>query len=142
MLKGENKEKFRNSNNKNNIEKTDENQLVENIRKHIIDGIQDKKGLDIVCIDLQKINNSICDYFVICHGTSNTHVEAIAGAVEDMVRDNTRIKPALREGYANAEWILLDYLDIVVHIFQQETRDFYQLEALWADAPITRIDNI
>lgn len=114
---------------------------TENALHHAIEGLLSKKGLDIVYIDLKKIHSSICDYFIICHGTSNTHVSALADAVEDEVRNKTGLKPLNREGLANAEWILLDYFDVVIHIFQEEIREFYKLESLWADAPVIKIDS-
>ncbi len=103
---------------------------------NIIKGIEDKKGLEIVCLDLSKFNIAVCDYFIICHGTSSTHVRAIADSVEDFVKKNTGINPSRREGLTNLEWILLDYLDVVVHVFQEEFREHYKLEDLWADAPV------
>ncbi len=113
---------------------------IENTLHYAIEGLLNKKGLDVVFIDLKKINSSVCDYFVICHGTSNTHVSALAESVEDEVRNNTGFKPSYREGFANAEWILIDYIDVVVHIFQEDIRNFYQLETLWADAPIKKVE--
>ncbi len=113
------------------------NILVESI----IEGIQKKKGKDILSLNLGKINSTVCDYFIICHGTSNTHVDAIAQSVEETVKKKSGNLPARREGYTNAEWILLDYLDVVVHIFQEPVRNFYQIEDLWADAPLEKIDS-
>ena len=104
-----------------------------------INGIQEKKGSDIVCLDLRKIPNAVCDYFVICHGNSTTQVSAIADSVDDEIKKITGQNPWRMEGFTNAEWILIDYIDVVVHIFQQQTREFYKLEELWADAEITRI---
>lgn len=104
-----------------------------------IKGIQEKKGYDIVCLDLRKIPNAVCDYFVICHGNSTTQVSAIADSVDDEIKKITGQNPWRMEGFTNAEWILIDYIDVVVHIFQQQTREFYKLEELWADAEITRI---
>jgi len=101
----------------------------------VVKGIQEKKGQEIVSLQLSKIQSTVCDYFVVCHGTSRTHVSAIADSVEDLVKKSTGIDPRRREGMANAEWILLDYLDVVVHVFQQPVRHFFQLEQLWADAP-------
>jgi ribosome-associated protein len=101
----------------------------------VVKGIQEKKGQEIVSLQLSKIQSTVCDYFVVCHGTSRTHVSAIADSVEDLVKKSTGINPRRREGMANAEWILLDYLDVVVHVFQQPVRHFFQLEQLWADAP-------
>jgi len=103
--------------------------------KEVVKGIQEKKGKEVTCLDLASIKSTVCDYFIICHGTSNTHVNAIAESVEEMVSLNTGMKPRHREGFSNAEWILLDYLDVVVHVFQQEVRSYYNLEDLWADAP-------
>ncbi len=104
-----------------------------------IKGIQDKKGFDIVCLDLRKIPNAVSDFFVICHGNSTTQVGAIADSVDDEVKKATGLNPWRKEGFANAEWILIDYIDVVVHIFQEQTRQFYKLEELWADAEITRL---
>lgn len=106
----------------------------------IIKGIQEKKGLEIVILDLAKLNSTVCDFFVICHGTSRTHAHALAESIEEHVKKATGAFPKRREGFANAEWILLDYLDIVVHVFQEPVRNFYKLEGLWADAPRTMID--
>lgn len=106
----------------------------------IIKGIQEKKGLDIVSIDLRKIKNSICDFFIICSGSSNTHVNAIAHSIEKIVLEDTAEKVWHAEGYETSEWILLDYSSHVVHIFQEETRKFYNLEALWADGILTNYD--
>jgi ribosome-associated protein len=99
-----------------------------------VKGMQEKKAKNIVLMDLRKIHNAVTDYFVICHGDSNTQVDAIAGSVEEEIRKAIGEKPWHREGFENAEWILLDYVDIVVHVFQKDQRDFYKLEALWADA--------
>ncbi len=104
----------------------------------IIEGILEKKGLDIVSLHLEKVHSTVCDYFVVCHGTSRTHVAAIADSVEDVVRKQAGVKPWRREGSSNAEWILLDYLDIVVHVFQEPVRNYFQIEQLWADAPLTK----
>jgi ribosome-associated protein len=107
----------------------------------IVTGIQEKKGKDIVSLHLDKIQSTVCDYFVVCHGTSRTHVNAIGESVEESVKKATGVNPRRREGIGNAEWILLDYLDIVVHVFQEPVRQFYQLEQLWADAPSHRYES-
>lgn len=109
------------------------------ITESAIKGIQNVKGQDIAVMDLLEVGNSVCDYFVICHGSSNTNVEAIANSVEDEVREALSEKPLHREGLNNAEWVLLDYFSVVIHIFQKEKRDFYNIEELWADAKIERI---
>lgn len=106
----------------------------------VVKGILGKKGLEIVKIDLSNITNAVCDYFIICHGTSNTHVETIANSVIEEVNKKSGAKPTHKEGFVNAEWILIDYFDVVVHIFQKNKRDFYRLEDLWADAIIERIE--
>jgi len=113
-------------------------EATEVLKEEIIKGIQEKKGLEITCLNLAKINSTVCDYFVVCHGTSNTHVNAIAGAIEEQVAKHTGLKPRRKEGFANAEWILLDYLDVVVHVFQEHVREYYNLEDLWADAPAVK----
>ena len=105
----------------------------------IIDGIEDIKGEEITILDLRNLENSVCDYFVICQGNSNTQVNALANSVEKKVRENLREKPWHVEGTANAEWILIDYVNIAVHIFQRDVRSFYDLEGLWADAEITKL---
>ena len=86
-------------------------------------------------IDLRKIGNSISDFFIICHGSSNRQVDSIAESVIDSIGD----RPNSVEGRTNAEWILLDYVDVVVHVFQESVRELYSLEDLWADAPIEKI---
>lgn len=106
----------------------------------IIDGMLDKKGHQILVLDLRPTGNSVADWFVICHGTSNTQADAIADSVEDTVRKRLNEKPWHTEGFQNAEWILLDYVNVVVHVFQEPIRDFYRLEDLWADAPTIKIE--
>lgn len=113
-----------------------------NLALAVIEGVQEKKGLEVVMMDLSKIRNSICDYFVICHGTSRTHVEAIADGLRDCVQKNHNVKPWHSEGFENAEWILIDYVDVVVHVFQPHTRSYYKLEDLWADAELTQYNAV
>jgi ribosome-associated protein len=105
----------------------------------VVHGMQERKALDIVKLNLQKIPNTITDYFVICHGTSRSQVDAIAESVQMEVKKATGMNPWHKEGYENAEWILLDYFDVVVHIFIEEARNYYKLEKLWADAEFTSI---
>lgn len=99
-----------------------------------IKGIMEKKGKNIVRLNLKNISNSVCNYFIICEGDSSTQVSAIADSVEDTVRKETNERPYHSEGFENSEWILIDYVDVVVHVFQPEIRMFYNLEKLWADA--------
>ncbi len=100
----------------------------------VINGMREKKAVDIVKLNIGKIPNSITDYFVICHATNKAQLVAIADSVEMEVKKAIGILPKYREGFENCEWVILDYFDVVVHIFIDETREFYQLEALWADA--------
>ena len=106
----------------------------------IIKGILDKKGHEVVCIDLSQVENAICDYFVICHGDSNTQVSAIAESVERETTEQLSVHPCSVEGMGNAEWVLLDYGQTVVHVFQKPYRKRFQLEELWGDGKITRIE--
>lgn len=107
----------------------------------IVEGIQRKKGLEIVNIDLKRLNYTECDNFIICHGNSNTHVEAIANSVEETVMELQNEPVWHSDGYKNAQWILLDYANIMVHIFQEPFRRLYDLESLWADGKISLIDS-
>ena len=103
----------------------------------ILKGIDDVKGDNIKLLDLREIENTVCDYFIICSGNSNTQVNAISGAVQKTVSKELKDKPWHIEGTANAEWILMDYVNVVVHIFQKQVREYYDLESLWGDAKIT-----
>ena len=107
----------------------------------VVHGILEKKGLRLVKIDMSSIPNSVARHFVICHGTSKTHVDAIADSVIETVKKNLGEDPWHKEGFENSEWILIDYADVVVHIFQETTRQFYKLEELWADAEFQYINN-
>ena len=107
----------------------------------IIEGIKEVKGINTAILDLKKIETAICKYFVICSGTSNTHVSSIADSVKKIVSKEIQDKPWHIEGLNTSEWVLLDYSDIVVHVFQEETRDFFRLEDLWGDAAIRTIEN-
>ena len=107
----------------------------------IIKGIEDVKGLDIDILDLRGIDNSVCDYFIICNGTSNTQVNAIVNSVQKTVSKEIKDKPWHVEGMENAEWVLMDYVNIVVHVFQKNIREYYNIESLWGDAKITTIAN-
>lgn len=108
----------------------------------IIKGIEDVKGEDIQLLDLRDIENTVCDYFVVCSGTSNTQVNAISASVQKVVSKELKDKPWHVEGENNAEWVLMDYVNVVVHVFQKHIRDFYSIESLWGDAKITEINSI
>jgi ribosome-associated protein len=120
---------------------TDKNISTDDLIAAILKAIDEVKGLDIQILDLRDIENTVCDYFVICTGTSNTHINAISGIVQKQVSKTTKEKPWHVEGEANAEWILLDYVNIVVHIFQKHAREYYDIESLWGDAKITTISS-
>ena len=105
----------------------------------IVKGIEQVKGEKISILDLREIENTVCDYFIVCEGTSNTQVNAISGSVQKSVSKAIQDKPWHVEGEANAEWILLDYVNVVVHIFQKHIREFYDIESLWGDAKTTLI---
>jgi ribosome-associated protein len=105
----------------------------------IVEGILEVKGRNISLLNLKEIHNRVCDYFIICQADSNTQVNAIANSVEEMVKKLTGERPYRKEGFENSEWILVDYVTVVVHIFQTQIRNFYNLESLWADAEITEI---
>lgn len=106
----------------------------------IIKGIEDVKGNDINILDLREIENTVCDYFVICNGNSNTQVNAIVGSIQKVVSKELKEKPWHIEGEQNGEWVLMDYVSIVVHVFQKHIREYYRIESLWGDAKITTIE--
>lgn len=112
---------------------------AEVLRDWVIEGMQEKKAKEIVSIDLRNLKNSVADFFIICHADSKTHTDAIARSVEEFVFKNHKENPLHKEGQGNSEWLLLDYLNVVVHIFQKEKRDYYGIERLWADAEIQTI---
>ena len=118
--------------------KTDGTEVV---LDNIIKGIFEKKGLEVLKIDLRKLENRITDYFVICHATSTTQVSALCDSVEDVVRLKAGEKPMHIEGLENCFWVLLDYGSVIVHIFLEEYRSFYSLESLWGDANVLRIED-
>ncbi len=107
----------------------------------ILQGIEDVKGHNTNVLDLREIENTVCDYFIICNGTSNTHVNAIVGSIQKTVSKAIKDKPWHIEGEENAEWVLMDYVNVVVHVFQKQVRDFYDIEGLWGDAKFTTIES-
>jgi ribosome-associated protein len=109
--------------------------------KSVVKGIYEKKGHDVLRIDLRNLENRIADYFVICHGTSVTQVDSICDSVEDTARKMAGEKPLHIEGLDNCFWVLLDYGNVVVHIFLDKYRNFYSLESLWADATIEAMED-
>lgn len=107
----------------------------------IVEGMKEKKAKNITIINLIGLEHRVADYFVICDADSNTHVNAISDALEECVMKNTKERPYHSEGKQNGEWILVDYVNIVAHIFMRETREFYNIEGLWADGEITHIQD-
>jgi len=105
----------------------------------IVEGIKEKKGENIVQLNLKGLDGAITDYFVICEANSSTQIDAIKDSIEDTVRKKIGEKPWHTEGTTNLEWVLLDYVDVVAHIFDRETRSHFDLEGLWADAKMTEI---
>ncbi len=118
--------------------RTDDTEILLN---NIIKGIFEKKGHDVLKIDLRKLENRITDYFVICHAPSTSQVSALSDSVEDTVRKETGEKPLHLEGLDNCYWVLVDYGNVIVHVFLEEYRKFYSLESLWADAKIEKMED-
>lgn len=106
----------------------------------VVEGMLEKKALDVVVMDLREVKHAIADYFVVCSGNSDTQIDAISDSIEEQIHKNSKQNPWKREGRQNKEWILLDYVDVVAHVFNKEKRTFYGLEELWGDAKITRIE--
>ncbi|MDX1278636.1 ribosome silencing factor [Oceanihabitans sediminis] len=106
----------------------------------ILAGIEDVKGKDINILDLREIDNTVCDYFIVCEGTSNTQVNAIANSIQKKVSKELKDKPWHIEGLENSEWVLMDYVNVVVHVFQKHIREYYDIESLWGDAKSTVIE--
>ncbi|MDE5703069.1 ribosome silencing factor [uncultured Bacteroides sp.] len=110
--------------------------------QQITEGIQDKKGKKIVIADLSNISDTICNFLVICQGNSPSQVTAIVESVKEFARKGADCKPFAIDGLRNAEWVAMDYSDVLVHVFLPEAREFYNLEHLWADAKLTQIPDI
>ncbi|MBN2165751.1 MAG: ribosome silencing factor [Marinilabiliaceae bacterium] len=108
----------------------------------VVFGLQEKKGTDIVILDMRKLENCVTSFFVLCSGESTTHVSAVADSVEEQVLKRLSDKPIHIEGKNNSLWVLLDYVDVVVHVFQRSVRDHYNIESLWADSVRKEIDNL
>ncbi len=106
----------------------------------VIAGIEDVKGKEITILDLREIENTVCDYFIICEGTSNTQVNAIVNSIQKKVSKELKDNPWHVEGADNAEWVLMDYVNVVVHVFQKHIRSYYDIESLWGDAKTTVIE--
>lgn len=111
---------------------------AEELSKLIVKGMEEKKASDIVVMDLRKVKNAFTDFFVICSGNSDTQIEAISDSIEE-VTERLKEKPFRSEGKNNKQWILIDYINVVAHVFLKDKREFYGLEDLWGDAKVTRI---
>lgn len=112
----------------------------EEVSRFVVQGMQEKKAVDIVLMDLRTIDHAIADFFVICTGNSDTQIDAICDSIEETVQKHTKINPWHMEGTQNKEWILLDYIDVVAHVFRTDRRAFYAIEDLWADAKATHLE--
>lgn len=121
-----------------------QNELLssEQLSEVVVMGMQEMKAEDIVLMDLRNVKNAVADFFIICSGNSDTHIDAIAESVDHEVNKTDGQNPWHREGQNNKIWVLLDYVDVVVHVFNQENREFYALESLWGDAKITSYDEV
>ncbi|MUU79495.1 ribosome silencing factor [Winogradskyella endarachnes] len=113
---------------------------VDQLITTIIGGIEEVKGKEITLLDLREIENTVCDYFIICEGTSNTQVNAIVNSIQKQVSKSLKDKPWHIEGTENSEWVLMDYVNVVVHVFQKHIREYYDIESLWGDAKTTQIE--
>ena len=127
------------------VKRTTQKKIVKAGPEQLVDavvfGMEEVKAHDIVVMDMRKVPNALSDFFVVCHGTSNTQVQAIADSVERETFRLLQDEPSHSEGGRNATWILMDYVNVIVHIFSKDARDFYALEDLWADASVKRIGN-
>jgi ribosome-associated protein len=113
---------------------------AEELSRVIIKGMEEKKASNIVLMDLREIDQSMTDFFVICSGSSNTQIDAISQSIEEQVNKANKEQPWKSEGKANGQWVLIDYVNVVAHIFLEDSRRFYRLEDLWGDAKVTAIN--
>jgi ribosome-associated protein len=114
----------------------------EQIVEKIVEGVQERKGKNIVVVNLTKLKEAPCSYFVICEGDSSVHVNAVGQSIKDYVREQIKVKPYATDGFENCEWIAMDYGQIIVHVFQRPTRAFYDIEHLWADAQLNKLEDV
>ncbi len=108
----------------------------------VIKGLQELKGYDITLMDLRNVSGAVADFYVVCSGTSDKHVQALANSVEKFAWNDLKDKPISTEGYQQGEWVLVDFVDVVVHVFQKPKRLFYNIEDLWADAEFRAVENL
>jgi len=110
------------------------------ISQHIVKGMEERKAEDIVVMDLRHVKGAVTDFFVLCSGNSDTQVEAISESIQEEIYKEAKENPWKKEGFTNKEWILIDYVNVVAHIFKKDKRHFYALEELWGDAKVTSIE--
>ena len=118
------------------------NTASEQLNHLIVEGIRDKKGKNIVQLDLRRLEDAPADFFIICEGDSNTHIKAISDSVYKKVKEEMHAMPSHTEGTSNAKWVLMDYFNTIVHVFYPETRQFYDIEQLWSDADTTEFADL
>ena len=109
---------------------------------NIIEAIENIKGKEINILDLRELENTVCDYFIVCEGSSNTQVNAIVASIQKHVSKELKDKPWNIEGNDNGEWVLMDYINVVVHVFQKDIRDFYEIEDIWHDGVMTSYEDL
>jgi len=107
----------------------------------VVEGMLDKKASDITILDLRAVKNAIADYFILCSGNSDTQIDSISDSIEEVVFKKSSQNPWKKEGRQNKEWVLIDYVDVVAHVFKRDKREFYAIEELWGDAKLTQIDS-
>ena len=112
----------------------------EKLSEAVVRGMQEKKASDIVVLDLRNVKNAVADFFVVCSGSSDTQIDAIADSVDEEVYKEINENPWHQEGRSNIEWVLIDYVDVVAHIFNRDKRHFYSIEKLWGDAEIISVE--
>lgn len=111
----------------------------EELSNIVVKGMEEKKAEDIIVMDLRQVKGAVSDFFVICSGNSNTHIQSIAESIEVETKKDSKETPWQKEGFTNREWVLIDYVNVVAHIFDKEKRNHYALEDLWGDAIITKV---
>jgi ribosome-associated protein len=121
--------------------KTKKDISSEELAQLVVKGMQERKAQNIVLMDMRNVKNAFTDFFVVCSGTSETQIDAISESVDKEVWEASKQHPRSMEGKANREWILVDYYDVIVHVFKKDRREFYKLEELWGDAEFTYISD-
>lgn len=113
---------------------------AEELSQLVVKGMLEKKAINVVVMDLRQVKNAIADFFIICSGNSDTQIDAIAESIDEEVWKQAHTNPWHKEGREQKEWILLDYVDVVAHVFKKDRREYYKLEDLWGDAEITVVE--